>query len=128
VVGGKISDESAEIIIAAAANLAKAGNLDPRVSSHLLLNNKGGGESLQVADDLNIEGAREVITLMDGHGSVENSTLDNDKVGVGVTAVGDGEVDGVQLLQRLHLPWLEGANCNKNKSSKNKGTHSVSNN
>jgi len=113
----------ADIRIAAAADLAEAGNLDPAGGSHLLLDENFSRSSVDVLNDLNVIATNDVITLLDGHLVLDLSLLDDDVVGLGVTAVGDGEVDGVKLLKRLHLPGLDSAHGDKNKSSKDKSTH-----
>ena len=102
----------------------KENKLDPLALGELLLDEEGGRDVGHVVDDADSERAHDVVALLDGHGRVELRLADDDKVGVGVTAVGEREVDGVERLQGLHLPELGAAHDGRNKSKRNnKGTH-----
>jgi len=120
---GEFLKKRANIRIAAAANLAEAGDLDPLALAHLLLDGDISRKGLHIVDNEDIERTIDVITRVDGHGGGNLSLLDNDVVGGRITAVGDGEVDRVKLLKRLHFPSLKSANSDKNSTSKDKATH-----
>jgi len=122
----------AGVLVDAGADVADARDLHPGALGHLALDEKLDVGSLD--GEGKISNKRGIDVGTSGHGHGRNSDgLNLEEVRVGITAVGEGEGNGVQGLNRLgsggktrkivHKIELSAAHNSKKNKTKNKKKH-----
>lgn len=97
---GDLGSVLAGILIDAGADVADARDLHPGALGHLTLDEELDVGSLDGESKISNKRGVDISTLSDGHGR-NSDALNLDDVSAGITAVGEGEGDGVKGLKRL---------------------------